>query len=247
MIAITITMISVSVIAISSISSSHMIISSSVPLHRVGVRVKPRPRLWLAGVRLNGRPNTIMWCDDFWQLSNQVIVVVVLIFEEWLTTITSHDRYNFAIEGIRWNGAGDACLDSRPRRGQVRQSVCHSDVSKGSVQKGSLRFALGLKASDETQTELCVRYGFRSTCKDPFYANPCYAPNVIHVKTTPCRPMPLLVFFTTVCITWIHVLYIYIYICIYLCIYIYIYMYIYIHAYHIYIYIYIRMYVYIYI
>ena len=46
----------------------------------------------------------MMWCDDFWQLSNQVIAFLIYVHsktitfrQKWLTTITSHDSFNFPI------------------------------------------------------------------------------------------------------------------------------------------------------
>ena len=62
-------------------------------------------------VHVNGRLTTIMWCDGFWQLSNQVIVVwyafvkkAITWWDKWLTTITSHDRFSFPSKcsGIPW-------------------------------------------------------------------------------------------------------------------------------------------------
>ena len=51
-----------------------------------------------------GRLKTIMWRDDFWWLSNQVIVCLLYThsktitwWDKWLTTIASHDSFNFPI------------------------------------------------------------------------------------------------------------------------------------------------------
>ena len=51
-----------------------------------------------------GKLKTIMWCVDCWLFSNQVIVCFICShsntitwLEKWLTTITSHKRFNFPI------------------------------------------------------------------------------------------------------------------------------------------------------
>ena len=49
-----------------------------------------------------GRLKTIMSCDDFWWLSNQVIALLLYVhsktitwWDKWLTTIASHDSFSF--------------------------------------------------------------------------------------------------------------------------------------------------------
>ena len=51
-----------------------------------------------------GRLKTIMWCDDFWAVlqsgdcfSTYVHSKTITWWEKWLTTITSHDSFNFPI------------------------------------------------------------------------------------------------------------------------------------------------------